>query len=194
MPKVACSFCQKTKKAKTHTNHYIYPRRVTNGSCSGGYTVVDEELIIPKRWREFVNRKGRHEGYACPECIASTKDVHIEEQAKTKQMLKAAKKEYKHFLANEWMGLDLLIKEEKYTYQRLDNSRWSGRMQHDAHFRAWCEVQYFKAAGSVQRLKNKESRLRSTVRKKKEEVEHWNPKRLVSAIPVLQSMHSTLAG
>lgn len=190
MPKVTCSFCQRKQKAKTHTNHYIYPKRVTNGCCSGGYTVVDKELILPKKWREFVNRKGHHEGYACPDCIASTKDVHIEEQAKAKKRVKAAKKEYKRFLSSEWLALDSLIEEERYINKLLDDLKWSGRGQHKIHVRSWLRQEYYKAAGNVNILKNKEFDLRHAVKNRKEEVADWDPKRLVSAIPVLQSVHS----
>jgi hypothetical protein len=190
VPKITCQFCFATKKVKTRTNHYYYPRRCYNGSCDGGYKVEDKEVIIPKGWEQFEGKFDRVSGsrviqYACPECIASTKDAHEQNRIEAKAKLKAAKQKYKHFLANEWNTLDSLIQEEEHTKRNMHNNKRTYPLEKDPFFIKWAQ-----AAGSVQRLKNKEWDLRAAINSAKEQVTDWDPKRLVSAIPVLQSIHT----
>jgi len=190
MPKITCQFCLATKKVKTHTNHYYYPRRCYNGSCDGGYKVEEKEVIIPKGWEQFEGKFDRVSGsrrvqYACPECIASTKDAHEQNRIEAKAKLKATKQKHKHFLANEWCMLDSLIQEEKHTYRNMGNNKRTYPLEKDPFFIKWAQ-----AKGNLQRLKNKESDLSDAIRIAKEQVRTWDPKRLTNAIPVLQSIHT----
>jgi len=190
VPKITCQFCFTTKKVKTRTNHYYYPRRCYNGSCDGGYKVEDKEVIVPKRWREFEGKFDLVSGsrvvqYACPECIASTKDAHEQNRIKAKAALKTAKKKHKHFLANEWRMLDSLIQEKERTYRSMHNNKRTYPLRKDPFFIKWQQ-----AAGKVQSLKNKEWGLRDAINIAKEQVTDWDAKRLTNAIPVLQAMHT----
>ena len=190
MPKIACQFCVATKKVKTHTNHYYYPRRCYNGSCDGGYKVEEKKVILPRGWEQFEGKfdlvsASRRIQYACPECIASTKSAHKQNRIKAKAKLKAAKQKYNHFLANGWGTLDSLIQKEKRKNRNMSNNKRTYPLEKDTFFIQWSE-----AAGNVQRLKNKKSKLEDAVRIAKQQVKTWDPKRLINAIPVLQSMHT----